>query len=84
MEKGKTYFYEMRGRVVSGEYIRSTPAWHILKRADGEEDWIHSYSPVYDSVEQHDTVCGIVSAMARATHVPDVILAPVGSPRDGR
>jgi hypothetical protein len=84
MEKGKTYFYEVRGCVVSGMYIRSTPAWDIFKREDGTEDWIHSYSPAYDSIEQYKMVRGIVDAMAKATHVPDVILAPVGSPRDGR
>ena len=84
MEQGKTYFYEVRGCLVSGVYRSSTPAWHILKREDGTVDWIESYKPVYDSAEQYKMVRGIVDAMAKATHVPDVILAPVGSPRDGR
>ena len=84
MEHGKRYIYEINRHTTSGVYVRSTPAWHIFKRDNGTEDWIPSYAPVYESVEQHDMVRGIVDAMERDIHVPDVILAPVGSPMDGR
>ena len=84
MEKGAVYFYEFNSYMRRGTYLRSTPAWHIFKRDDGAEDWIRSYSPVFESAEQYKEVHRLVDAMAKATHVPDVILAPVGSPRWGR
>lgn len=85
MEQGKAYWYERgcTGCAVRGVYLRSTPAWDIFLR-DGREDWVKSYRPKFSSEEEFYTVRGIVEGMAKNTRVPDVVLAPVGSPKDGR
>ena len=78
--KGKTYIYQYRGYERRGVYLRSTPAWNIFLR-DGEEDWIESYAPYYESEEQREAVLELVRAIEKSIHVPDGIPVPNASRR---
>jgi len=77
LEKGKTYVYQYNGYERRGVYLRSTPAWNIFLR-EGQEDWLKSYAPYYESEVEKKAVEEIVRGIEKSVHVPDVILFPAG------
>lgn len=66
-EIGKTYYYRRgcRDYFDSGKYLRSTAAFNIFER-NGEEDWMPSYSPIYESSDEFRSVSDTVKAIEKS------------------
>lgn len=70
---GNLYVYETRGgQLKSAVLTGMTKAWYIFSNGD----WIERYRPLYNNMEERNTVAAIVDALEKTIHVPVVIHVP--------
>lgn len=70
---GNLYVYETRGgQPKSAVLTGMTKAWYIFSNGD----WIERYRPLYNNMEERNTVAAIVDALEKTIHVPVVIHVP--------
>lgn len=75
-EPGKTYYFNYKGRIISGVYRGSTKAWHRFDDGSPFGIDIHKWENIATHREDLEEIDAIVDRMAKDTHVPDVVHLP--------